>query len=65
MARPDRIDEADTSRATHWPPLAFQDWKDTYATLHMWTQIVGKIRMTLTPSVNHWWTPRSTSLRAD
>jgi hypothetical protein len=55
VARPGRIDEADTSRAKHWPPLAFQDWKDTYATLHMWTQIVGKIRMTLTPSVNHWW----------
>ncbi|MGB8033055.1 MAG: DUF5996 family protein [Nitrososphaeraceae archaeon] len=30
-------------------------WKDTYDTLHMWTQIIGKIRLTLTPLVNHWW----------
>ncbi|OLE37666.1 MAG: hypothetical protein AUI36_26430, partial [Cyanobacteria bacterium 13_1_40CM_2_61_4] len=32
-----------------------QDWKDTYATLHMWTQIVGKIRLAQTPLLNHWW----------
>jgi hypothetical protein len=31
------------------------DWKDTYATLHMWMQIVGKIRLALTPKTNHWW----------
>jgi hypothetical protein len=31
------------------------DWKDTYATLHMWTQVVGKVRMELTPPLNHWW----------
>jgi len=36
-----------------WPPLPFAEWKDTAATLHMWTQIVGKIRMTLSPWVNH------------
>ena len=36
-----------------WPTLA--DWADTQATLHMWTQVVGKIRMALTPPVNHWW----------
>src|SRR5581483_4841695 len=30
-------------------------WKDTYATLHMWTQIVGKLRLALTPRVNNWW----------
>ena len=30
-------------------------WKDTCATLHMWTQIVGKVRLALTPLVNHWW----------
>jgi hypothetical protein len=35
--------------------LPLDSWKDTYATLHMWTQIVGKIRMTLTPLINHWW----------
>lgn len=38
-----------------WPVLPLDAWRDTYATLHMWTQIVGKIRMTLTPLVNHWW----------
>src|ERR1039457_6657461 len=38
-----------------WPPLPLEAWQDTYDTLHMWTQIVGKIRKTLTPLVNHWW----------
>lgn len=38
-----------------WPPLALDSWKDTCATLHMWTQIVGKVRLRLTPLVNHWW----------
>jgi Family of unknown function (DUF5996) len=37
------------------PPLPFDSWKDTQATLHMWTQIVGKVRMALCPLVNHWW----------
>ncbi|THD79253.1 MAG: hypothetical protein E7812_09240 [Phenylobacterium sp.] len=38
-----------------WPALAYDDWADTQATLHLWTQVVGKIRMTLSPPVNHWW----------
>jgi hypothetical protein len=38
-----------------WPALAYDDWADTAVTLHMWTQIVGKIRMVMTPPVNHWW----------
>jgi hypothetical protein len=38
-----------------WPVLRLADWRDTYATLHMWTQIVGKIRLELTPRLNHWW----------
>jgi hypothetical protein len=38
-----------------WPALALDSWKDTYATLHMWTQVVGKVRLRLTPPVNHWW----------
>ncbi|MFI4964094.1 MAG: DUF5996 family protein [Caulobacterales bacterium] len=41
--------------ATAWPPLAYDDWADTASTLHMWTQVVGKVRMALTPPVNHWW----------
>ena len=38
-----------------WPELPLAEWKDTFATLHMWTQIVGKIRLKLTPLENHWW----------
>jgi len=38
-----------------WPALPLDSWKDTYVTLHMWTQIVGKVRLGLTPVVNHWW----------
>ncbi|MBV9771425.1 MAG: hypothetical protein JOZ32_17775 [Bryobacterales bacterium] len=38
-----------------WPELPLNAWQDTYDTLHMWTQIVGKIRLTQTPLVNHYW----------
>jgi hypothetical protein len=38
-----------------WPELKFEEWQDTLATLHMWTQVVGKVRMAQTPLVNHWW----------
>ena len=38
-----------------WPELILAEWQDTLATLHMWTQIVGKIRLETTPLVNHWW----------
>jgi hypothetical protein len=38
-----------------WPGLAFSDWEATCDTLHMWTQIVGKTRLALTPLENHWW----------
>jgi hypothetical protein len=41
--------------AEAWPSLALKDWKDTRDTLHMWTQVVGKIRLKLAPHVNHWW----------
>ncbi len=39
----------------NWPELILEEWQDTLATLQMWTQIVGKIRLELTPLVNHWW----------
>ncbi len=42
-------------RPEDWPPLPLNEWQDTYKTLHMWTQIVGKLRMELTPPLNHWW----------
>jgi hypothetical protein len=38
-----------------WPALPLDEWEATYRTLHMWTQIVGKVRLALTPLVNHWW----------
>jgi hypothetical protein len=41
--------------ATAWPDLAWEKWKDTADTLHMFTQIVGKTRLALTPLQNHWW----------
>ncbi|MFJ3325289.1 DUF5996 family protein [Streptomyces griseus] len=41
--------------ATNWPSLKVSDWTATRDTLHMWTQIVGKIRMAHAPLVNHWW----------
>jgi hypothetical protein len=38
-----------------WPGLPLQAWQDTYATLHMWSQIIGKIKLNLAPMTNHWW----------
>ena len=38
-----------------WPALPLDEWWETRDTLHRWTQVVGKIRMKLTPAVNHWW----------
>jgi len=40
---------------TPWPPLPLAEWEATRATLHMWAQIVGKVRLALSPPVNHWW----------
>jgi hypothetical protein len=38
-----------------WPGLPLDEWIDTYATLHLWTQVVGKTRLALSPAENHWW----------
>jgi Family of unknown function (DUF5996) len=38
-----------------WPVLPLEEWRETRDTLHRWTQIAGKIRLELTPLVNHWW----------
>jgi len=52
-----------------WPALPYEDWKDTYATLHMWTQVVGRVALALAPPLNHSWaialhvTPRGISTR--
>src|SRR6202167_66687 len=53
--------------STDWPSLPFSDWEATCDTVHMWTQIVGKTRLALSPPLNHWWhvalyvTPRGLS----
>jgi hypothetical protein len=52
-----------------WPALPYQAWKDTYETLHLWTQVVGKVALALAPPLNHSWsialqvTPRGISTR--
>lgn len=38
-----------------WPALPLDAWRETYATLHMWTQMVGKLQLALSPPLNHWW----------
>ncbi|TDB99097.1 DUF5996 family protein [Actinomadura sp. 7K534] len=44
-----------TATGRGWPRLRVEDWTATRDTLHMWTQIVGKIRLSRAPLVNHWW----------
>src|SRR5262245_49817892 len=43
------------ARDDDWPELPLHAWQDTYATLHLWLQIIGKIRMAQMPYLNHWW----------
>jgi Family of unknown function (DUF5996) len=43
------------SRDEAWPALPLGEWAATQATLHMWTQMVGKLRLALSPRLNHWW----------
>jgi len=42
-------------QSSAWPELPLAAWQDTCATLHLWTQIIGKVRLALAPRVNHWW----------
>jgi len=46
---------AQSADITRWPALSWNEWAETADTLHMWTQIVGKTRLALTPLQNHWW----------
>ena len=48
VAREDTVGEI-------WPALPYEEWKDTLDTLHMWTQIVGKVKLELSPFLNEWW----------
>src|ERR1700758_1135853 len=55
MAVEPRSDHRMAQHTDAWPSLRVDDWVPTRDTLHMWTQIVGKIRLTHSPMVNHWW----------
>ncbi len=60
-AREGRSDlETVDSGADAWPPLPYEEWKDTYATLHMWSQVVGKVALARAAPINHSW---ATALR--
>src|SRR4051794_18526211 len=52
---PPQAHPAPAAHVEPWPALPLEEWKDTYATLHLWLQIVGKIRLTQNPWVNHSW----------
>ncbi|BAY50377.1 hypothetical protein SAMD00079811_80060 (plasmid) [Scytonema sp. HK-05] len=49
------VSNQSTSIDIVWPSLPLAAWQDTYATLHLWTQVIGKIRLALAPKLNHWW----------
>jgi hypothetical protein len=53
MTEPPEI--VQSRRDATWLALPLDEWIDTCSSLHMWMQIVGKIRLALTPHVNHWW----------
>ena len=53
--KPAPLQSAPNAREQAWPALPFAEWKDTCATLHMWTQIVGKVRLARSPYMNHFW----------
>src|ERR1700752_2431875 len=49
------IDKDDARGSNPWPDLTLSAWEGTRDALHLWTQIVGKVRLALAPMVNHWW----------
>jgi len=38
-----------------WPGLPYEQWAETRDTLHLWTQVIGKVKLALTPFLNEWW----------
>ncbi|WP_242392109.1 DUF5996 family protein [Anaeromyxobacter oryzisoli] len=54
-AEPRRTEVQAAGAEARWPPLPLAGWRDTCDTLHLWTQVVGKVRLALTPLENHWW----------
>ena len=63
----DTLADMTASERAEWPTLQFADWKETYATLHMWMQVAGKVALAQAPPINHSWaiamqlTPRGLS----
>src|SRR5262249_26554694 len=53
-AMSDRVTEPSVP-PTAWPDLTLAKWEETRDALHLWSQIVGKVRLALAPMVNHWW----------
>lgn len=47
--------EAKLAEESSWPPLPLKEWEATRSTLHMWTQMAGKVKLALCPNTNHWW----------
>lgn len=54
MSEP-RRPQSSAGTEERWPELPWTEWAATISTLHMWAQIVGKVRMALAPPLNHWW----------
>jgi len=48
-------DESKNDASERWPALPYAEWRETCQTLHLWTQIVGKVRLALSPPLNHGW----------
>jgi hypothetical protein len=55
MTAPDPGDVPQGHSQEPWPELPWREWEPTVSTLHLWLQIVGKVRLTLAPPLNHWW----------
>src|SRR5678809_828502 len=51
------MNSADSNSPDHnpWPAPAYADWQDTCGTLHLWTQVIGKVKLALAPLSNRWW----------
>ena len=47
------MSDVTASMNANWPAIPYADWRETAQTLHMWTQIIGKIRMVQSPWLNH------------
>jgi hypothetical protein len=55
VTKSESTDIASSPDSHEWPDLTLSNWQNTRDTLHLWTQVVGKVRMGLSPMMNHWW----------